>query len=30
MKIGSISAFLEKLTFHRLNIRASFENILKD
>ncbi|HVE59711.1 MAG TPA: DUF294 nucleotidyltransferase-like domain-containing protein [Pyrinomonadaceae bacterium] len=30
MKIGSISEFLEKLTFHRLNIRASFENILKD
>jgi len=30
MKIGSIGDFSEKLTFHRLNIRASFENILKD
>lgn len=29
MKIASINEFLEKLTFHRLNIRASFENILK-
>jgi len=29
MKIGSINEFLEKLTVHRLNIRASFENILK-
>jgi glutamate-ammonia-ligase adenylyltransferase len=30
MKIASLNEFLEKLTFHRLNIRASFENILKD
>ena len=29
MKIASINEFLERLTFHRLNIRASFENILK-
>jgi glutamine synthetase adenylyltransferase len=29
MKLGSINEFLQKLTFHRLNIRASFENILK-
>jgi glutamate-ammonia-ligase adenylyltransferase len=29
MKIASVGKFLEKLTFHRLNIRASFENILK-
>ena len=29
MKIASIDELLEKLTFHRLNIRASFENILK-
>ncbi len=29
MKLGSIDEFLQKLTFHRLNIRASFENILK-
>ncbi len=29
MKIASVSEFHEKLTFHRLNIRASFENILK-
>jgi [glutamine synthetase] adenylyltransferase / [glutamine synthetase]-adenylyl-L-tyrosine phosphorylase len=29
MKIASVGDFLEKLTFHRLNIRASFENILK-
>jgi len=29
MKIASIDELLEKLTFHRLNIRASFENILQ-
>jgi glutamine synthetase adenylyltransferase len=29
MNLGSINELLEKLTFHRLNIRASFENILK-
>ncbi len=29
LKIGSIENLHEKLTFHRLNIRASFENILK-
>lgn len=29
MKIASVGEFYEKLTFHRLNIRASFENILK-
>ena len=29
MKLGSINDFLEKLTIHRLNIRASFENIIK-
>jgi glutamate-ammonia-ligase adenylyltransferase len=29
MKIASMSEFLEKLTIHRLNIRASFENVLK-
>lgn len=28
MRIGSVGNLLEKLTFHRLNIRASFENIL--
>lgn len=28
MKIASINEFLEKLTFHRLNVRAAFENIL--
>ena len=30
MKIASINELLEKLTFHRLNIRASFENVLND
>jgi glutamate-ammonia-ligase adenylyltransferase len=29
MKIASVNELLEKLTFHRLNIRASFENILE-
>lgn len=29
MKLKSISDLLENLTFHRLNIRSSFENILK-
>jgi len=29
MRIGSVGELHEKLTFHRLNIRASFENILK-
>ncbi|MGI9056657.1 MAG: hypothetical protein ACR2F2_12750 [Pyrinomonadaceae bacterium] len=29
MKLESIEKLLEQLTFHRLNIRASFENILK-
>jgi glutamate-ammonia-ligase adenylyltransferase len=29
MKTASIENLLEQLTFHRLNIRASFENILK-
>jgi [glutamine synthetase] adenylyltransferase / [glutamine synthetase]-adenylyl-L-tyrosine phosphorylase len=29
MKIDSLKEFHEKLTFHRLNIRASFENNLK-
>ncbi len=29
MKIASINEFLEKLTFYRLNIRASFEKILE-
>ncbi len=29
MKLASINDLLEKLTFHRLNIRASFENIFK-
>ncbi len=28
MKLDSVNKLLEKLTFHRLNIRASFENIL--
>ena len=28
-KIASIDEYLQNLTFHRLNIRASFENILK-
>ena len=30
MNLASISELLEKLTVHRLNIRASFENILKN
>ncbi|MGI8668536.1 MAG: hypothetical protein ACR2J3_01680, partial [Aridibacter sp.] len=30
MKINSISELLEKLTFHRLNTRSSFENILQN
>ncbi len=30
MKLKTVSNLLEKLTLHRLNIRASFENILKD
>jgi len=30
MKLSSVDDLLEKLTFHRLNIRASFENILKN
>lgn len=30
MKIASVNELLEKLTLHRLNIRASFENVLKD
>ncbi len=30
LKLDSINDLHEKLTFHRLNIRASFENILKD
>jgi [glutamine synthetase] adenylyltransferase / [glutamine synthetase]-adenylyl-L-tyrosine phosphorylase len=29
MKLESFKVLLEKLTFHRLNIRASFENIFK-
>jgi glutamine synthetase adenylyltransferase len=30
LKLDSINDLHEKLTFHRLNIRASFENVLKD
>jgi len=30
MKLSSIDDLLEKLTFHRLNVRASYENILKN
>jgi [glutamine synthetase] adenylyltransferase / [glutamine synthetase]-adenylyl-L-tyrosine phosphorylase len=30
MNLSSINDLLEKLTFHRLNIRASFENILEN
>ena len=29
MKVGSIENLLQNLTFHRINIRTSFENILK-
>jgi len=28
MKLASIKDLLEQLTFYRLNIRASFENII--
>ena len=30
MKLGSVNELLEQLTFHRLNIRASFESIFKN
>ena len=30
MRLDSVKNLLEKLTFHRLNIRASFENILEN
>ncbi|MDQ3132614.1 MAG: hypothetical protein M3Q99_17845 [Acidobacteriota bacterium] len=30
MKLSSIDDLLEKLTFHRLNIRQSFDNVLKN
>lgn len=30
MRLESFKILLEKLTFHRLNIRASFENVLKN
>ncbi|MCD9189453.1 MAG: DUF294 nucleotidyltransferase-like domain-containing protein [Pyrinomonadaceae bacterium] len=30
MKLASINELLEKLTFHRLNIHSSYENILKN